>query len=148
MFITRCGRRILSKLKYCTKSFDSELKYLNSLKSYSKLTNFTRYYCVKSEISHDSLTYESNSSKLFDEINYDAITGGDEETLSKLKRLILEIDLLYESGEQIPSKLKVDQWQYLLQLGSRSSRMKHLKYLFLIEKKKGKSHCTKIRKTS
>jgi ribonuclease P protein 1 len=134
MFISRCGLRILSKLGLRTKSLAEG--YPSSLKLCAPVTSASRYYCIKSEGSLDTLNYEPSTSKLFDNIDYDSITGGDEETLSKLKRLILEIDLLYESGEQVPSNLRIDQWQNLLQLSSRSSRMKQLRYLFLIEKKK------------
>lgn len=146
MFISRCGPLVLSNLGYCTKSSVNLLKYSNwsQLSSQSKIVN--RYYCNKSKDSTDTFNHESNPSKVFDNIDYDAISEGDEETLLKLKRLTLEIDLLYESGEQIPSHLKVDQWQNLLKLNSRSSRMKHLKYLFLIEKKKENRLVRKIEK--
>lgn len=134
MLITRYGLRILNKLGTYTKSFVEVSK--PSFKLNTKLTGVSRYYCNKLEGSLDSLNCDSNTSKLYENIDYDAVTNGDEEALLKLKRLILEIDLLYESGEQIPSQLKKDQWQILLQLTSRSSRMKQLRYWFLIEKKK------------
>lgn len=143
MFVPKCGLRMLAKLRSCSKSFHQVLKHPHTLKS---CTNFTRFYCVKPESLSGTLNKESNSSKVFDNIDFDAISGGDEEALSKLKRLVLEIDLLYESGEQIPSHLKVDQWQNLLQLNSRSSRMKHLRYLFLIEKKKENRVVRKLEK--
>jgi len=146
MLISRCGLRILSKLGYPTKSLVERSKYSSSLKLCAPVTSAIRYYCIKTKDPSDILNYEPNTPKPFDDIDYDSITGGDEETLSKLKRLILEIDLLYESGEQIPSRLRVDQWQSLLQLSSRSSRMKHLKYLFLIEKKKENRVVRKLEK--
>ncbi|KAF0761853.1 mitochondrial ribonuclease P protein 1 [Aphis craccivora] len=144
MLTSRCGLRILSKLGYRAKSFIKG--YPSSLKFCTPVSSASRYYCIKPEGSLDTLDYEPSTSKLFDNIDYDLITGGDEETLSKLKRLILEIDLLYESGEQIPSHLKIDQWQSLLQLSSRSSRMKQLRYLFLIEKKKENRIVRKLEK--
>ncbi|XP_050538556.1 mitochondrial ribonuclease P protein 1 homolog [Daktulosphaira vitifoliae] len=98
-------------------------------------SEYLRRYSVKSDI-YEISNNEGTSLKLFEDIDYDKITNGNDEKLSNLKRLILEIDLLYEKGEQIPSKLKTDQWMTLLDLNSRSSRMKHLRYLFLIEKKK------------
>lgn len=144
--MSRWGLRLLSKLEYCTvKSFADISKHSYSSRLNTNITSLCRYYCVKPD-SLDTLNCESNSSKLYDNIDYDAITGGDEEALSKLKRLILEIDLLYESGELIPSKLKIDQWQNLLKLSSRTSRMKHLKYLFLIEKKKENRLVRKLEK--
>lgn len=143
MFTSRCGLRVLYNLGYCTKSLVNVSKYSNLL----QFNNFTsRYYCMKSKDSTDTFNHESNSSKVFDNIDYDAISEGDEETLLKLKRLTLEIDLLYESGEKIPSHLRVDQWQNLLKLNSRSSRMKHLNYLFLIEKKKENRLVRKLEK--
>lgn len=144
MLVLRCGLRILNKLKSCTKSIAEVPKC--SLQLSIQVTNVSRYYCIKSEESLDTLNNESNSSKLFENIDYDSITGGDEENLSKLKRLMLEIELLYEGGEQVPSHLKVDQWKTLLQLSSRSSRMKHLRYLFLIEKKKENRIVRKLEK--
>lgn len=128
MLISKCGLRILNKLVHCNKSLIKVPEY--SLKL--SIQTFGRYYCQKPE---DSLNHEPNVTKLFENIDYESITGGDAETLSKLKRLILEIDLLYGSGEPMPSSLKVDQWKTILQLNSRSSRMKQLKYFFLIEKK-------------
>lgn len=141
MLIGKCGLRILSKLVHCTKSLTELPKYTYSLKL-SKQT-FDRYYCEKPEA---SLNNEPNVTKLFENINYESITGGNEETLSKLKRLILEIDLLYGAGEPIPSSLTVDQWKTILQLNSRSSRMKQLKYFFLIEKKKENRIIRKLEK--
>lgn len=147
MFVSRCGLRALSQLRFCSRSVVDVSKHPRSLKlSTITLTDFTRYYCVKFEGSLDTSSDESNSSKLFDNIDYNAITGGDEELLSKLKRFILEIDLLYESGEQVPSSLKIEQWQNLLQLNSRSARLKHLRYLFLIEKKKENRIVRKLEK--
>lgn len=144
MLVLRCGLRILNKLGNCTKSVAEVSTY--SLKLNKQVTSISRYYCIKSEKSLDTLNNESNSAKPFDNIDYDSITGGDEEKLSQLKRLILEIDLLYEGGEQVPSRLNVEQWQNLLQLSSRSSRMKHLKFLFLIEKKKENRVVRKLEK--
>lgn len=147
MFVSRCGLRALSKLRFCSKSFVDVLKRPHSLKlCTTTLTDFTRYYCVKVEGSTDTSSDESNSLKLFDNIDYNAITGGDEELLSKLKRFILEIDLLYESGEQVPSSLKIEQWKNLLELNSRSARLKHLRFLFLIEKKKENRIVRKLEK--
>lgn len=147
MFVSRCGFRVLSKLRFCSRSVVDVLKHPRSLKlCTTMLTDFTRYYCVKFEGSPDTTGDESNSSKLFDNIDYNAITGGDEELLSKLKRFILEIDLLYESGEQVPSRLKIEQWQNLLKLNSRSARLKHLRYLFLNEKKKENRIVRKLEK--
>jgi len=147
MLISRYGLRILSKLSFCNKNCTDVSKYSFTLKSSTRPIGVGRHYCVKSEgLAADTLAYETNTSKVFDNIDYDLITNGNEETLSKLKRLILEIDLLYESGEQIPNHLRVDQWQNLLQLNTRSSRMKHLKYLFLIEKKKENRVVRKLEK--
>lgn len=144
MLLSRCALRIVSKVGSRSKRLTEVSRFSNSLKLSSRVTCFSRYYCDKSEESLDTLNHDSNTLKVFDNIDYDSITGGDEETLTKLKRLILEIDLLYESGEQIPSNLRVDQWQNLLQLNTRSSRMKHLRYLFLIEKKKENRYVRKL----
>lgn len=147
MFLSRSAQRahkILNKLRFCSKRSTEVYQISNLWKLSSQITIFNRYYCVKSEESLVTLNRGSSNTKIFDNIDYDSITGGDEETLTKLKRLILEIDLLYESGEQIPSNLKVDQWQHLLQLNTRSSRMKHLRYLFLIEKKKENRYVRKL----
>lgn len=143
MLISKCGLRLLSKLGSCTKTLSRAPKCTSHLKL---STSIGQYYCVKSENSLGTLNEESSSSKLLENIDYDSITGGDEEILLKLKRLILEIDLLYESGEQVPSSLKIDHWKTLLQLNSRSSRMKQLKYLFLIEKKKENRIVRKLEK--
>ncbi|XP_050432221.1 mitochondrial ribonuclease P protein 1 homolog [Adelges cooleyi] len=145
MFFTRFGLIVLNNLRPCTKNFKLPKKCFSSLKVCTNVPNVSRYYCMKSEVSETS-NDENHSVKLYENIDYDKITGGDEETLSKLKRLILEIDLLYESGEQIPSQLRTDQWINLLELHSRSARMKHLRYLFLIEKKKENRVVRKLEK--
>jgi ribonuclease P protein 1 len=147
MFLSRCALRahkIVSQLGFCSKRSTEIYQNSNSLKLNSQILIFSRYYCVQSERSSDTLNHESSPTKIFENIDYESIAGSDEETLTKLKRLILEIDLLYESGEQIPSNLKVDQWKNLLQLNTRSSRMKHLRYLFLIEKKKENRYVRKL----
>lgn len=150
MLVSRCGLRFLSsKLTSYSKRFVEVSKYSCSLKLNTKLNDVGRYYCVKSDESVCNKVVDnndSNSSKLFDNLDYDIITEGDEEALTKLKRLILEIDLLYEIGEQIPSSLKIEQWKNLLQLNSRSARMKHLKFLFLVEKKKENRLVRKLEK--
>lgn len=161
MLVSRCGLRLLSKFASSSSSgakrFVEISKYsLPFVESGAKLllpSDVGRYYCVKTDQSppsddtaaaaHDDGT---NSSKIYDNLDYDLITGGDDEALTKLKRLVLEIDLLYASGELIPSSLKVDQWKNLLQLNSRSARMKHLKFLFLIEKKKENRIVRKLEK--
>lgn len=144
--MSRYGLKISSKVGSCLKSFFEVPKCSNSLKISSRVPDVSRYYCAKSDRSLDVVNCESSSTKVFDNIDCESITGGDEETTTKLKRLILEIDLLYESAEQIPSHLKVDQWQTLLQLNTRSSRLKYLKYLFLIEKKKENRIARKLEK--
>lgn len=144
--MSRYGLRISSKLGSCIKSFFEVPKCSNLLKLSLQITDVSRYYCSKSDRALDMVNCESNSTKVFDNIDYDSITGGDEEKTTKLKRLILEIDLLYESAELIPSHLKVDHWHHLLQLNSRSARLKYLKYLFLIEKKKENRIARKLEK--
>ncbi|KAL1463306.1 hypothetical protein WDU94_015069 [Cyamophila willieti] len=63
-------------------------------------------------------------------IDYDAISDGDAELLSKLKVIILETDSLFQDGFNIPSKLSTADWKYLLDLPSRSQRVKYLNFLF------------------
>lgn len=63
-------------------------------------------------------------------IDYDSVTGGDPEVLSKLKLLVLETDSLFQDGHNVPSHLKTVDWKHMLTLPSRSQRMKHLNFLF------------------
>jgi len=73
---------------------------------------------------------------LFDNINYDEITGGDSEALNKFKLLLLEVDVLRQDGSRVPDKLTTEQWKDLFNLQSRSQRLKFLNYLWTIHVRK------------
>uniref|UniRef100_A0A8D8W564 Mitochondrial ribonuclease P protein 1 homolog n=1 Tax=Cacopsylla melanoneura TaxID=428564 RepID=A0A8D8W564_9HEMI len=63
-------------------------------------------------------------------IDYDGIAEGNAELLSKLKVIILETDSLFQDGANVPSTLSTTDWKYLLNLPSRSQRVKYLNFLF------------------
>jgi len=70
--------------------------------------------------------------------NYDKITKGNKELEHKLKVLMLETEVLRQDGHQVPSNeyMEYNMWEYLLNLPTRSSRQKYLRYLFTNSKKK------------
>ncbi|XP_054287155.1 mitochondrial ribonuclease P protein 1 homolog [Macrosteles quadrilineatus] len=73
---------------------------------------------------------------LFEDINFDEITGGDEEKTNSFKLLMLELDVMRQDGMCVPSKMSTEQWKELFALQTRSQRRKYLMYLFKTEMKK------------
>lgn len=66
------------------------------------------------------------------------LTNKDPELEQKLKIIILETEVLRQDGHTIPSNefMKLEHWEELLKLTTRSARRKYLSYLFKLEKKK------------
>lgn len=77
-----------------------------------------------------------NNNELYSSVDYNGITGGDENMLKKLKILMLEVDVMKQEGLKVPSKLSTEQWKELLTLETRSKRRKFLGFIFLNEVKK------------
>ncbi|KAF6209539.1 hypothetical protein GE061_015287 [Apolygus lucorum] len=84
---------------------------------------------------------------LFKNIDYDALTKGDENLLKKLKLIMLEVDVLRQEGHLVPTTaISTDRWRDLLAVQSRSQRMKQLKFWAVNEFKKSKDKEKKARK--
>lgn len=81
-------------------------------------------------------------------ISYDAITKGDKELEHKLKVIMLEAEVLRQEGHPIPPNeyMKVEMWEVLLNLPSRSQRKKYLEYLCKLSRKKENELMKKIEK--
>lgn len=64
------------------------------------------------------------------------MTKGDAELEHKLKVIKLEIEVLRQQGKLVPSDdyITNEMWENLLNLQSRSARMKYLVYLFKLSK--------------
>ncbi|RZF32858.1 hypothetical protein LSTR_LSTR009973 [Laodelphax striatellus] len=77
----------------------------------------------------------SSETDLFSDVDFDEITGGDEEMIKQLKVFILEIDVQRQEGYEVPSKITTEQWKNLMELSSWHRRKKYLRFLFLNEKK-------------
>lgn len=73
---------------------------------------------------------------LFNSINYDEITGGDNDTLNQLKLIMLEVDVLRQDGFRVPKSLSTDHWKELLTLKSRNQKRKLLEFLWTVEIRK------------
>lgn len=71
-------------------------------------------------------------------MNYDLITNGDEELTRKLKVLELELEVMRQEGiSALPgSSLSAEHWKEVLNLPSRSSRIRFYKFLFINRMKK------------
>lgn len=90
-----------------------------------------RYYSSSME-DDENFEYESN----YANVNLESIAGNDEEKLKLLKLYQLEIDVMYQQGEKVPTYLRERDWMELLLLPSRTSRNKFLNFLWLNEIKK------------
>lgn len=83
----------------------------------------------------DRVSKNSDHLDLFEDINYDEITEGDEEKLNKFKLLMLEIDVLRQDGMYVPSNMSTEEWKELFSMESRNQKKKFLIYLFKNEMK-------------
>lgn len=94
------------------------------------------FYCSVSNTVTNRVEHVIESqSELYSNVDYNAITGGDEDILKKLKILMLEVEVMRQDGHAVPSKLNTNQWKELLELPSRSRRRKYLQYMFKTEMK-------------
>lgn len=59
---------------------------------------------------------------------------GDGELEKKLRILMLEVDVMRQDGRCAPDMMKESNWEYLLELPSKSQRLNYLKYLWKTEK--------------
>lgn len=85
---------------------------------------------MNKEINLEDLSIDKVSNPAIENIDYDAIANGDEEIIYKLKLIVLETDSLFQDGNNVPSHMKITDWQHMLTLPSRSQRMKYLNFLF------------------
>uniref|UniRef100_A0A1B6CHN4 RNA (guanine-9-)-methyltransferase domain-containing protein 1 n=1 Tax=Clastoptera arizonana TaxID=38151 RepID=A0A1B6CHN4_9HEMI len=85
---------------------------------------------------YKSTEIDDNYKSLYKNVDYDAITGGDEVLLKKLKIIMLEVEVLMEEGSRVPSTLSTNAWKELLTLETRSSRNRYLSFLFINEMKR------------
>lgn len=68
--------------------------------------------------------------------NVDAVTKGDADLEHKLKVIKLEIEVLRQQGKLVPPEdyIKNEMWENLINLPSRSARIKYLVFLFKLSK--------------
>lgn len=85
------------------------------------------------DITDDSFDYESESP--YSNVDFVALSEGDAEKLKALRVLELEIDLLRQQGEQVPSCLSAKRWKDLLTFDNASQRHKYLHHLWVVEMK-------------
>ncbi|XP_066146452.1 mitochondrial ribonuclease P protein 1 homolog [Euwallacea fornicatus] len=80
--------------------------------------------------------------------NLESITKGDKELEHKLKVIMLEVEVLRQSGKPVPDNdfITLEMWEYLLSLSSRSGRTKYLEFLFKVTKKKQRDLEKKLEK--
>lgn len=105
-----------------------------------KYVESTRYYCsnAKNINLDDNVVRANNASSdaFLNNLSYEDIVGKDEKLLTKLKVILLEIDIMRQDGLEIPSKISLDRWKELVAAPTRSQRIKLLSFLFRTEKKK------------
>ncbi|CAH1396336.1 unnamed protein product [Nezara viridula] len=142
MFIFR-NTISVSKLKSLSKTFGcsfSSLRY--TLTSKLRETNSKNVFrnnlgcntfspCINRFLSAEASLKEPSY-----EIDMQSITDGNENLLKKLKVLMLEVEVMRQEGQRVPSELTNEKWKELLALPSRSQRIKQLVFWCTIEKKK------------
>ncbi|XP_075237096.1 tRNA methyltransferase roswell [Lycorma delicatula] len=82
----------------------------------------------------------------FYKVDEEAVTNGNPDLLKKLKLSMLEVEVIRQEGLLVPSKLKTDEWKELINLKTRSAKLKYLKFLFLNEVKRRNDKIRKERK--
>nr|XP_018901244.1 PREDICTED: mitochondrial ribonuclease P protein 1 homolog [Bemisia tabaci] len=86
------------------------------------------------ELSDNTVSTEESAESFYQDVDYEAITNNDPALLKQLKIIMAEIYVLYEEGEQVPSKLSTNHYIELLKHKSHSRRRNYLKYLLMKER--------------
>lgn len=110
----------------------SPITAYNHAKRYQSSSNGDVSKSIDATLKED-FDYESESPYL--NIDFEVISEGDPDKLKALKVLQLEIDLMRQQGEQVPSHLSIQRWKDLLTLDSLMGREKYLKHLWVVEMK-------------
>lgn len=120
----------------------TKFRYIPTKKSNFKLFTCQRFYCSisKEEISPNNVNndeFEFDDEQPYYNVNFETIAQGDEEKIKKLKLIQLEIDMMSQQGEKVPTKITTEQWNELLLFSDfRTQKIRFLKYLWLREVKK------------
>ncbi|XP_065208772.1 mitochondrial ribonuclease P protein 1 homolog [Planococcus citri] len=83
--------------------------------------------------------FEDDVEPNYQDVNADEITGGDPELIKMLNLCQMEINMLAQSGAQVPLSLNTEQWCELVKIQSKMQRVRFLKFLWLKEIKR-KNH--------
>lgn len=138
----------VSKLKSLSKTFGcsfSSLRHILTSKSRENIiSNVLKKDLVCNNIFSPSISRFSSTEASLNrdemepspEIDMQSITGGSEDLLRKLKVLLLEVEVMRQEGQKVPSVLTNEKWKELLALPSRAQRIKQLIFWWSIEKKK------------
>lgn len=113
-----------------TYTLDSYRYFCTSEKSKTFLLMFQDTY---SSLETDE--FESDELFQFTDIKISEITS-DPEEIETLKRLQLEVRMMYLESKEVPSKLSKSHWIELLARKSRNQRIKYLQYLWLNENRR------------
>lgn len=114
-------------------------------KSKKIASTFARIYCTNSsnETKQSLQSYTDDEFDMFEDnlssymkIDYEAIAGNDQEKIKKLKLFQLEIDVLSQQGEKVPTELKPKHWQELLLMETKTARYKYLNFLWTNQMKR------------
>lgn len=82
------------------------------------------------------VSQESDPTEELSEVDILSIAEGDTEVEKMLKIIILEVDIFRQDGQLVPDHIELDEWKELLELKSRSSRLRYLTFLFKNERKR------------
>ncbi|KAK9502174.1 hypothetical protein O3M35_012757 [Rhynocoris fuscipes] len=91
------------------------------------ISNTSRMAVYRKHFSTDSF---------YSNIDYNAITKGDESLLKKLKIIMLEVEVLRQSGGRVPEKMSTERWIDVVNMKSKSQRFKQLAFWWLNEKRR------------
>ncbi|KAI5751916.1 hypothetical protein M8J77_012055 [Diaphorina citri] len=143
-FLRKQSSSIFQTIKN-SKNSSNQVKSLLKCDSTAKTLSQTRFYSIDASKNSEDLQHSAQSEDVngglgdisidvinsaIDNIDYDAITEGDPELLSKLKLFVLEVDSMFQDGHNIPSQISTSDWKNILTLPSKHQRSKYLTFLF------------------
>ncbi|GJQ85216.1 hypothetical protein Trydic_g13057 [Trypoxylus dichotomus] len=133
--------KLLEKKQYNDRIFN----FLGLNAPYSSNLRTQRCYSItqKAESENNGYVTQQSEGQIIKEVIAD-----NPELEQKIKMLILELEVMRQDGNKVPSNsfLRKDYWQELLRLNSRTARKKYLTFLFKLEKKKENMQLKKEKK--
>ena len=120
----------------CRSDIVERICYLNTVTPSTLKSNVFNIKRYKHLVNVEEDCVDNGDQTCFSQSELGSLTNGDPVIEKKLKILLLEAEVLRQSGGRVPDKIDVEQWKELLELPTRSRRRKFMAYLFGVEKRK------------